>query len=453
MERIRDIYRPVGERIGDFQEVERQFGWEEIAAQARRCHACGIPFCHGSGCPLGNVVPEFNAAVAAGRLERAWRILSETSLFPEFTCRVCPALCENACVCGIDGDPVMVRQCEKLIVETAFANGWVRPVTAPDNGKTAAVIGGGPAGLYAAETLRRQGYGVTVFEAARRPGGLLRRGIPDFKLSKRVIDRRLAVMEQEGIRFVCDTTVGRDVSAAYLRRQYDLTVIAVGTPAARDLPIPGRELKGIHFALDFLRGQNGVNAGEMAETPISAAGKRVLVIGGGDTGSDCVGTAIRQHAAAVAQIEIMPKPPESRSESTPWPQWAYKLRTSSSHDEGCERRWSLASARFLGDGGAVTGVEVNRVQWEVSPSGKPLKFAPVPGTTEVIPADLVLLAMGFTGVGSSPLAEQLDLELTARNLFPAHPAPDIWAAGDCSNGATLVVRAMADAKTKLNFGK
>ena len=448
MDRIENIYRPVEERVGDFQEVERRFSQEEIAAQAARCHACGIPFCHGAGCPLGNVVPEFNAAVAAGRMERGWRILSETSLIPEFTCRVCPALCENACTCGIDGEPVMVRQCEKLIIETAFANGWVRPVIVPDNGKTAAVIGGGPSGLYAAETLHRQGYAVTVFEAAHRPGGLLRRGIPDFKLDKRVIDRRLAIMEQEGIRFVCDTMVGRDVSAAYLRRQYDLTVIAIGTSAARDLPIPGRELAGIHFALEFLRGQNGVNAGELDALPVSATGKRVLVIGGGDTGSDCVGTAIRQHAASVSQIEIMPKPPEERSASTPWPQWAYKLRTSSSHHEGCERRWSLASARFLGEG-AVTGVEVNQVQWEFSPAGKPQKFTVIPGTTEVIPADLVLLAMGFTGVGSSPLAEQLELELTPRNLFPAHPAPDLWATGDCSNGATLVVRAMADAKGKL----
>ena len=445
MDRIHDVYRPVAERVRDFREVERMFPRAELASQAQRCHDCGIPFCHGAGCPLGNVIPEFNSAVAKGDMLRAWEILSETSYFPEFTCRICPALCEGACTCGIDGEPVMVRQCEKLIVETAFAQDWVEPVVpAERNGVRVAVIGSGPAGLFSAEALNRAGFTVTVFEAMHRPGGLLRYGIPDFKLDKAVIDRRLKMMERAGISFACDTEVGRDISGEYLKRQFDFILIAIGTPAARDLKIPGRELEGIRFALEFLRGQNRVNAGELPETPISAKGKKVLVIGGGDTGSDCVGTAIRQGAASVTQIEIMPRPPESRSPSTPWPQWPYMLRTSSSHQEGCERRWDLSSVRFHGSEGAVHAVEVNRVRWEFSPSGRPLKFETVPDSTEMLEADLVLLAMGFCGTGNPALAEQLGLTVSGRGTLIPAPEKRIFVAGDCANGASLVVRAMAD---------
>lgn len=447
MNRIHDIYRDTAERVKDFKEVERQLTVEEIVAQSKRCHDCGIPFCHGAGCPLGNVIPEFNAAYSKGDAKLAWDILKETSFFPEFTSRVCPALCEGSCVCGLDEEPVMVRQCEKKIVETAFENKWVKPVYPKHfTGKSVAVIGSGPAGLYAAEKLNRMGYAVTVYEANHKPGGLLRYGIPDFKLDKSVIDRRIEIMERSGISFVCDTAIGKDISVNYLKKHYDFLVLAVGTSAARDLKIPGRELEGIHFALEFLQGQNRVVGGELDEVPVSAKGKKVLVIGGGDTGSDCVGTSIRQGAASVTQIEIMPQPPEKRSCSTPWPQWPYMLRTSSSHKEGCERRWNLSSCKFLEKDGKVCGVEVETVKWSFSPEGRPLKFEAVPDTKEIIEADLVLLAMGFTGVGDAVLVDQLTTNLTERNVFTKDLGNGVFAVGDCANGASLVVRAMADAK-------
>ncbi|MBQ7208132.1 MAG: glutamate synthase subunit beta [Lentisphaeria bacterium] len=445
--RICDIYRPVGERKQDFREVERSFSEAEIRAQTERCHNCGIPFCHGAGCPLFNQIPDFNAAAFAGDWKTAYEILSQTSFFPEFTSRVCPALCEGACCCGVDGDPVMVRQCEKMIIEKAFAENFVRPaVPATRRDLRVAVIGSGPSGLFAAEGLNRAGFSVTVFEANKKPGGLLRYGIPDFKLGKNVLDRRLAIMKEEGIVFTTDTRIGRDISGSYLLRNFDAVVLAVGTPAARDLVIPGRELAGIHFALEFLQGQNRVNGNESASLPVSAAGKRVLIIGGGDTGSDCAGTAIRQGAKSVRQIEIMPRPPEKRSPSTPWPAWPWMLRTSSSHKEGCEREWCVASDRFTGENGSVTGVEVHEVAWSFSPEGRPLKPAPVDNSARIIEADLVLLAMGFTGVPRQGLVEELGLELTPRGAVIPDPARRIYAVGDCANGASLVVRAMADAR-------
>lgn len=445
-ERIHQIYRSVEERKHDFQEVERPLTEAEIRSQMERCHNCGIPFCHGAGCPLFNQVPDFNAAAAGGDWKTAYEILSQTSYFPEFTSRVCPALCEGACCCGVDGEAVMVRQCEKMIMEKAYAAGWVQPVLPGGrNGKKIAVIGSGPSGLFAAEGLNRAGFSVTVFEANHRPGGLLRYGIPDFKLSKKVLDRRLAVMEREGIVFTTDTRIGEDISGTYLRRNFDGVVLAIGTPAARDLAIPGRELAGIHFALEFLQGQNRVNGGELSAVPVSASGRDVLIIGGGDTGSDCAGTAIRQGAKSVRQIEIMPKPPEQRSGSTPWPAWPWMLRTSSSHQEGCEREWNVASDRFIGRDGRVAGVEVHAVQWEFSPAGKPLKPTAVSNTGRTIEADLILLAMGFTGVPHEGLAAELELDLTPRNGLTADPARHIYTAGDCASGASLVVRAMADA--------
>ena len=444
--RIHQLYRPIEERKHDFQEVERPFTEAEIRGQMERCHNCGIPFCHGAGCPLFNQIPDFNAAAASSDWKTAYGILSQTSYFPEFTCRVCPALCEGACCCGVDGEAVMVRQCEKMIIEKAFAAGLVAPVPPEKrNGRKIAVVGSGPSGLFTAEGLNRAGFSVTVFEANHRCGGLLRYGIPDFKLAKSVLDRRLAIMEQEGIVFTTDTRIGQDISARYLLRNFDAVVLAIGTPAARDLAIPGRELEGIHFALEFLQGQNRVNGGELASVPVSAAGKDVLIIGGGDTGSDCAGTAIRQGAKSVRQVEIMPQPPENRSASTPWPAWPWLLRTSSSHLEGCAREWNVASDRFIGKNGKLTGVEVHEVVWEFSPDGKPLGSAAVPGSSRVIPADLILLAMGFTGVPRGGLIEELELELTARNGIIADPVRHIYAVGDCANGASLVVRAMADA--------
>ena len=453
MERIHDIYRDKGERRNDFNEVERHLPADDIRKQVSRCMNCGQPFCHAYGCPLGNLVPDQNRAVADGDDHRAYELLSQRSDFPEFTARVCPALCEASCVHQLDEEPVMIRQSEKHIIETAFASGWVKPrPPASENGKSIAIVGAGPAGLSAAVTFRRKGYRVTVYERSRGIGGLLRYGIPCFKLDKSIIDRRRAILEAEGITFKTGITVGTDVSAAYLQRANDAVILAIGTPAARDLDIPGRELSGIHLALEFLSGQNRALTGELQEPPISAAGKRVLVIGGGDTGSDCVGTAIRQGAKSVEQIEIMPKPPDTRSPSTPWPLWPYQLRTSSSHREGCQRRWNLNSLRFIGNGGKVSGVEVETVEWAFTPAGKPTKFTSIPNTRETIEADLVLLAMGFTGVPKThPIVGQLGLELTPRTAIISDPGKRIFAVGDCATGASLVVRAIADGKNLHGF--
>ncbi|MBR1870382.1 MAG: glutamate synthase subunit beta [Kiritimatiellae bacterium] len=435
MERIHNCYRPVRERVKDFAEVERRLSEKEVREQTARCMDCGIPFCHGAGCPLANHIPDENAAVARGDYKRAYELLSLESDFPEFTARVCPALCEAACCHQLDEESVMVRQSEKFIIETAFAKGWVVPrPPARENGLKAAVVGAGPAGLSAAVTLRRQGYAVTVFEQEQEIGGLLRYGIPYFKLDKQIIDRRRAILEAEGIRFFTGVKVGEDVSAEYLKRRFERLVLAIGTPAARDLKIPGRGKAGIHFALEYL--------GQMArgENRIDAKGKRVVVIGGGDTGSDCVGTANRQGARSVVQIELMPKPPAERSETTPWPAWPYKLRTSSSHEEGCERRWCVNSLEFTG-GDAVEGVRTEKVEWEGG------KFTPLPGTEETIPADLVLLAMGFTGVGAeNKLVKDLGLGLTPRTSVLSRPEENVFAVGDCATGASLVVRAIAHAR-------
>lgn len=448
MQRIHDIYRPAEERANDWREVERILSEDELEEQTSRCMNCGLPFCHACGCPLGNLAPDQNRAVAQGDWKRAYDLLSVNSDFPEFTSRICPALCEASCVHGLDGEAVMVRQSEKRIIETAFANGWVVPrPPEKENGKSAAVIGAGPAGLSTAVALRRRGFAVTVYERRKNIGGILRYGIPCFKLDKATIDRRRKVLEAEGIRFVTDCEVGKDVSADYLARRFDAVVVAIGTPAARDLKIPGRELAGIHLALELLEGENRFLAGEIPAPPVDAKGKHVIVIGGGDTGSDCVGTAKRQGAASIVQIEIMPRPPEARSPSTPWPLWPYQLRTSSSHEEGCERRWNLNSLRFAGENGRVAGVEVESVEWEFSPEGRPLKFRSIPGTAETLRADLVFLAMGFTGVpAQNPIVSQLGLAQTPRTALVSAPERNIYCAGDCATGASLVVRAMASGK-------
>ena len=446
------------ERKGDWSEVERALSDEELKEQTSRCMNCGQPFCHAYGCPLGNLVPDQNRAVAQGNWKLAYELLSSNSDFPEFTSRICPALCEASCVHQLDEESVMIRQSEKRIIETAFENGWVVPRPPErENGKSVAVIGAGPAGLSAAVTLRRKGWAVTVYERRANIGGLLRYGIPCFKLDKALIDRRRAILEAEGITFVTGCEVGKDVSAEWLKARHDGIVVAIGTPAARDLKIPGRELAGIHLALELLEGQNRFLTGEIDAPPINAKGKDVLVIGGGDTGSDCVGTAIRHGAKSVTQIEIMPRPPDDRSDSTPWPLWPYMLRTSSSHKEGCERRWNLNSLRFVGrsaetasvqqQDGCVAGVEVETVEWELSPEGKPLKFHAVPDTKETIKADLVFLAMGFTGVpADNPIVAQLGLAQTPRTALIPDPAHGIYCVGDCASGASLVVRALASGK-------
>ena len=447
MQRVHDIYRPTEERKSDWNEVERPLTDDELKEQTSRCMNCGQPFCHAYGCPLGNLVPDQNRAVAQGDWKRAYDLLSQNSDFPEFTSRICPALCEASCVHQLDEESVMVRQSEKRIIETAFNNGWVVPnPPAQENGKKVAIIGAGPAGLSAAVTLRRRGWAVTVYERRANIGGLLRYGIPCFKLDKSLIERRRKILEAEGIKFVTGCEVGKDISAEWLARENDAVVVAIGTPAARDLKIPGRELKGVHLALELLEGQNRFLTGEIPAAPISAKGKKVLVIGGGDTGSDCVGTSIRQGAKSVTQIEIMPKPPDERDASTPWPLWPYMLRTSSSHKEGCERRWNLNSLKFVGKD-SVEGVEVETVEWEFTPEGRPAKFHSVPGTKELIEADLVFLAMGFTGVPTTnPIVSQLGLQQTPRTALISDAAKNIYCVGDCANGASLVVRALASGK-------
>lgn len=416
-------YRPVHDRINDFGEVEQTLNTSERKQQASRCMDCGVPFCHWA-CPLGNRPPEFQDALYKGKWEEAYEILSQTNDFPEFTGRICPALCEKSCVLKLAIDaPVTIREDEAAIIEAAFREGYIKSRTYPRNGKKVAVVGSGPAGMAAANQLNRMGYEVTVFEKDEYVGGLLRFGIPNFKLNKAIIDRRAEVMQAEGILFKTNSSI--DVE--HLPEGFDAYCICTGTPQARDLDIPGRNLKGIHFALEMLAQQNRVLAGQTfsKEERINAKGKHVLVIGGGDTGSDCIGTSNRQGAASVTQIEIMPKPPVGHNPATPWPQWPVVLKTSSSHEEGCTRRWSLASNRFIGTkDGRVCGVEVEEVEWIPSPDGGRPIMRPT-GKKETLKADLVLLAMGF--------------------LKPQQPAfaSNVFVAGDAATGASLVVRCIA----------
>lgn len=415
-------YRPVHDRIMDFSEVEQTLNTSERKLQASRCMDCGVPFCHWA-CPLGNRPPEFQDAMYKGKWKEAYEILTGTNDFPEFTGRICPALCEKSCVLKLSMDaPVTIREDEAAIIEAAFREGYVQPRQYERNGKSVAVIGSGPAGLAAANQLNRRGYAVTVFEKLEYVGGLLRFGIPNFKLSKSVIDRRVAVMEAEGITF----KVNADIDVTNLPEGFDAYCICTGTPQARDLNIPGRELKGIHFAMEMLAQQNRVLAGQRIpeEERITAKGKHVLVIGGGDTGSDCIGTSNRQGALSVTQIEIMPKPPVGHNPNTPWPQWPVVLKTSSSHEEGCIRRWSLTSNRFLEEDGKVCGVEVEEVEWTPGTEGERPVMKPT-GKKEILKADLVLLAMGFL-----------------RPVQPEFPA-NVFVAGDAATGASLVVKCIA----------
>lgn len=446
-------YRPVHDRVNDYGEVEQTLNTEDRRLQASRCMECGVPFCHWS-CPLGNRQPEWQDRLYKNDIKGAYQLLTMTDDFPEFTGRVCPALCEKGCVLNKEHEPVTIRENEAAIVERAFSEGYV--TACPPKKRTGfrvAVIGSGPAGLVCANQLNRRGHSVTVFEKNEAPGGLLRFGIPDFKLNKSVIDRRLELLKEDGIEFRCGVKVGTDISASKILEEFDAVCLAMGAEVPRDLKVEGRELKGVHFALELLQQQNRVNAGAeiSRDERISAKKKNVLVIGGGDTGSDCVGTARRQGALSVTQIEIMPKPPVGENPATPWPYWPVVLKTSSSHLEGCERRWLLDTRRFVADAdGHVREVEVEEVEWEKDEESGRMNLIHT-GRTDTIKADLVLLAMGFTQPVAEGVIDVLGLEKDARGNVKVNENgqssnPKVFAAGDVSTGASLVVRCIASGR-------
>lgn len=447
-------YRPIEERVKDFNAVELRPSDAELKEQAARCMDCGTPFCHGTGCPIENVIPEFNDLAYQGRWKEALDILLSKDNFPEFTGRICPALCEGSCVLGINKEPVTIRQIELAIIEKAFELGYMKPAPPAIRKKgRVAVLGSGPAGLTIADTLNHAGYGVVVYDADAKPGGILRYGIPEFKLPKWVVDRRIQLMEAEGIVFENQIMVGDDISYHYLKNRFDAICLSGGARSARDIKVPGRELKGIHFAMDFLIQQNKRLGGELVEpdTEILAGGKHVLVIGGGDTGADCVGTSIRQGAKSVTQVEILPEPPLTRSKSTPWPLWPLQLRVSSSHKEGCTRRWSVATKEFIGKEGAVQSVCAVEVDWVAPAGGGRPNLIEKPGTEFELKADLVLLAMGFAGPERNKIVEGLAIRTEPNGVIwrdkqNMTTVPGIFVAGDMSQGASLVVRAMRDGR-------
>ncbi len=431
--------RDVAERIRDFGAIERRLPVVAIREQARRCMGCGVPFCH-AGCPLGNAIPDFQDAVERGSWAEAFALLDRTNNFPEVTGRVCPAPCEASCVLGIGDQAVTIESIERELATRAFDEGWVTPRPPErETGRRVAVVGSGPAGLAAAQQLRRAGHRVTVIERAEKPGGLLRFGIPDFKLDKTWLDRRLAQLEGEGVVFRCGVALGHDVSLEALRGAEDAVVLATGATVPRDLAIPGRELGGVHFAMDFLAPQNRVVSGALAVTPLDARGKRVVVLGGGDTGSDCVGTALRQGAASVTSIELLPRPPDARAASTPWPLWPLVFRVSSSHEEGGTREFAMRTTRFVGDAsGRVSGIAGVRVERRGS------ELVDTPDGERVIEADLVLLALGFRGPEREPVARVVGeggLLAASSDRFET-AIPGVFACGDARRGQSLVVWAI-----------
>jgi glutamate synthase (NADPH/NADH) small chain len=445
--------RPVGERIHDWREVYLEYPEQALKDQAARCMDCGIPFCH-NGCPLGNLIPDWNDLVYRDRWHAAIDRLHATNNFPEFTGRLCPAPCEGACVLGINNDPVTIKAVEVSIIDRAFDEGWV--VAQPPSvrtGKRVAVVGSGPAGLAAAAQLNRAGHWVTVFERADRLGGLLRYGIPEFKLEKRFLDRRLALMTEEGVMFRTGVNIGSDVPAAQLRSEFDAMVLAGGATRPRDLPVPGRELGGIHFAMEYLTLQNRRCEGDtIADSKfITAKGKHVIIIGGGDTGADCLGTAHRQGAKDIHQLELLSRPPEARASSNPWPLWPNIFRVSSAHEEGGERLYSIATTRFSGDErGRVTTLHGHNVEM-VNANGR-LEFKPVAGSEFELKADLVLLAMGFLGAEQDGMLAQLGVKVTdrgnvARDQRWMTNVPGIFAAGDMQRGQSLIVWAIAEGRS------
>jgi glutamate synthase (NADPH) small chain len=454
MEFDRDLprYRDAKERVRDYKELYEPWPEENTRKQAARCMDCGVPFCH-TGCPLGNIIPEFNDAVYRSDWESAIRILQSTNNFPEFTGRICPAPCEAACVLGINKPPVAIEHIEKAIAEKAFELGYIRAQPpAVRTGKNVAVVGSGPAGLAAAAQLNKAGHTVTVFERSNRIGGLLTYGIPDFKLDKSVVQRRIRLLEEEGVRFLTNANVGYNIRMEELTDNFDAIVLCGGATVPRDLPIPGRHLKGVHFAMEFLTQQNRRVAGDTIpeEQGISAAGKHVLVIGGGDTGSDCVGTSNRHGAASVTQIELLSKPPAERSEKDPWPTYPMILRTSSSHEEGCERQWSILTKAFIGDEeGKVRAIRIVDIRWEIGVTGKP-ELIEVEGTEREMPCDLALLAIGFVHGDMARIQEKSGVELDNRGNVKTSSyrtnVENIFAAGDMRRGQSLVVWAIAEGR-------
>ncbi|MXV16198.1 glutamate synthase subunit beta [Hufsiella ginkgonis] len=446
--------RPAHDRVNDYKEFVEMYSDDKLNKQAARCMNCGIPFCH-NGCPLGNIIPEFNDAVYKQNWEEAYYILASTNNFPEFTGRICPAPCESACVLGINRPPVAIEEIEKHIIEIAFTRGYVR-ANAPliRSGKSVAVIGSGPAGLAAAAQLNKAGHSVTVFERDDRPGGLLRYGIPDFKLDKWVVERRVKLMEEDGILFKTNTEVGKHVSGEELLRNFDAVVLSGGSTIPRNLPIPGRDLKGIYFAMDFLKQQNKrVSNIKFTQEEILATGKDVIVIGGGDTGSDCVGTSNRQGARSIKQFEVMFQPPKDRTDNMPWPTYPMVLKTTSSHEEGCERFWGINTKEFIGDGnGNLQSLRVTDVSWETDFMGRPIKFTEVEGSERLLPAQRVFLAMGFLHPQKDGVLAQLGVELDERGNVKAKEGVyqtnvhKVFAAGDMRRGQSLVVWAISEGR-------
>jgi glutamate synthase (NADPH/NADH) small chain len=441
-------------RINDYNELYEPFGKDQVQTQAARCMDCGVPFCH-SGCPLGNIIPDFNDAVYQENWELAAEILFSTNNFPEFTGRICPAPCESACVLGINKPPVTIEEIEKNIAEVAFEKGYVRarePYVR--TGKKVAVIGSGPAGLAAADQLNKAGHSVTVFERADKIGGLLRYGIPDFKLEKWVVDRRLKVMEEEGIVFKTNANVGDNIKVADVMRSFDAVLLTGGSTVARDLNIPGRNLKGVYFAMDFLTQQNERVSGKTfaPEEEIWATDKNVVVIGGGDTGSDCVGTSNRHRAKSVTQIEVLAKPPQERDSTTPWPNWPMQLRTSTSHEEGCDRNWALTTKEFIGDeSGNLVSLKIAQMDWVTTVPGEKPKFTEVPGSERIIPCELALLAIGFVHPQHTGMLHEMGVELDERGNVKAADnfqtsIPKVFAAGDMRRGQSLVVWAISEGR-------
>ncbi|EOV0352137.1 glutamate synthase subunit beta [Vibrio fluvialis] len=441
------------ERIKNNKEfvLNAEFG-NKINQQASRCMDCGVPFCH-NGCPIGNIIPEFNDAVYRESWEEAWHILSSTNNFPEFTGRVCPAPCESACVLGINQDPITICNIEKTIVERAYQDGYAKPKTPRTRtGKSIAIIGSGPAGLAAAEQLNSAGHTVTVFERDEKVGGLLRFGIPDFKLSMDVIDRKINLMAEAGVKFEVNAHVGVDINAQQLRQEFDAVLLTGGSTVPRNLPIPGRELSGVYFAMQFLAQNNRrANNMDLKTDEIHAKGKHVVVIGGGDTGSDCVGTSNRHGAASITQVEIMPMPADKRPANMPWPQYPMILRTSTSHEEGCERHWNILTKEFIGnDKGEITGLRIADIVWKEAAAGERPSFEEVAGSERVIPCDMAFLAMGFLHPEPHGVLAQLDIKLDERgNVATQNFATNqkgVFAAGDMRTGQSLVVRCINEGR-------